>query len=185
VNRSALETYKKLSEKVSDKFNDIYKKYQNHIACGRGCHQCCVRGLTVNDVEKAAIAEFLGEHPESRSLIKSQGHASHSPYCEMLLQDGSCGIYGARPLVCRSHGVPLNLVEQETSLKSDVLPIDVCPLNFSDDDGEKALKNLDQIHTINLTTLNTILGMINAQFRGDTKMVRYPLSVDSMLSHKP
>lgn len=185
MDTTALESYQKLAEKVSSKFDEIYAQHQKHIACGRGCHQCCVRGLSVNDVERTAIAEYLRLNPTRVSVIKSQGQPRHSPYCPMLLQDGSCGIYEARPLVCRSHGVPLNLTETQVSSPPGALPIDVCPLNFADHEGEKALKTLDQNHTINLNTLNTILTMINAQYRGDQEMVRYPLSLEGILGHQP
>lgn len=60
-------------------------------------------------------------------------------------------IYEVRPIVCRSHGVPLK-IDQTTR--------DVCPLNFT----EMQLADIGDHYFINLETLNTILVLLNQQF---------------------
>jgi len=179
---AALVNYQILCKKVSEKFEQIQKKYSQHLSCGRGCSQCCVRDITVNDVERAVIAAYLHLHPQVRMQLELEKKAGpEENKCEFLLRDRSCAIYESRPIVCRSHGVPLNLSEREAGNTPAERQIDVCPLNFSQSAGQRVLEVLDQNDTINLRTLNTILAVINSQYRGDREMVRYRLTLGSIL----
>lgn len=41
----------------------------------------------------------------------------------MFLKDDACAIYPARPIICRTQGLPMGFSESSS--------IDVCPLNFT------------------------------------------------------
>lgn len=89
------------------------------IHCGRGCHSCC--SLTVNCPlpEAVALAACLDEAQlasvsayASRLLELAAGITDMKEYlqmqrrdmgmCPLLGDDGSCGVYAARPLTCRA-----------------------------------------------------------------------------------
>lgn len=99
----------------------LERLHHERMRCGRGCHDCCVDGITVFEVEadriRNAHAELLRNaepHPEGK--------------CAFLDPDGACRVYEDRPYVCRTQGLPLRWVKDAP----DGLPVehrDICPLN--------------------------------------------------------
>lgn len=80
------------------------------LRCGPGCAACCQVQLSVSPVEAAAIRRHLrGLPPAERAAItEAAGVAAQAGgACVMLRGDGTCAIYAARPLVCRTQGLPL------------------------------------------------------------------------------
>jgi len=59
-----------------------------------------------------------------------------------FLYEGQCSIYEARPLICRTQGLPLFVASENV--------LDYCPLNFKDGDPEK-------VDWLNLERMNTLL----------------------------
>jgi hypothetical protein len=91
------------------------------LVCRKGCHDCCVEGLTVFEVE----AEHIRRH-HAELLIEASPHPEGA--CAFLGRAGVCRIYENRPYVCRTQGLPLRWVEQ----LQDGAPVemrDICPLN--------------------------------------------------------
>ncbi len=72
------------------------------VACARGCHACCAPGLTVLPVEAERLARHLEDHPVVQGTL-----GLRPDRCVFLDGDGACGVYEARPLLCRTHGLPL------------------------------------------------------------------------------
>jgi Fe-S-cluster containining protein len=98
------------------------------MQCQTGCADCCRVRLTVTAVEAAAIRAYVAELPHSvrRQLATGScggGAASKTVSiaadtasdnrgevrCAALDHHDRCMIYPARPLVCRSHGVPIRM----------------------------------------------------------------------------
>lgn len=154
----AFESYKKLLQKVDEKFRAIQSKFAKDMQCNKGCHQCCVPDIRVMRIEKENIKVYLQKNPDL--LAKLQQLASENPFkgarCSFLAKDGSCMIYPVRPVVCRSHGAPIKISLDD--IASDVT--DVCPLNFKG----KNINNLAEQDLIRLNTLNTILAAVNEQY---------------------
>jgi Fe-S-cluster containining protein len=46
-----------------------------------------------------------------------------------LLMDALCSVYGARPVICRTQGLPLAYVDAER----ETIEVSACPLNFPDE----------------------------------------------------
>ena len=69
--------------------------------------------LTITAVEADAIASWAATVPaEARAAIAAAAEVPAdpaAPRCAALDPDGRCRIYPARPLVCRSHGIPIRL----------------------------------------------------------------------------
>jgi Fe-S-cluster containining protein len=72
-----------------------------------------------------------------------------------MLLDGACSVYEARPLICRSHGLPLVL---ERSKGRQM--VDVCPLNFTDG----SLATLPPEDLLAQGTVDSILVAVNALY---------------------
>jgi Fe-S-cluster containining protein len=70
--------------------------------------------------------------------------------------DDACAIYGARPLICRTQGLPL-LFEAEDGEAE----VDFCPLNFTAPD---ALADLDEEHLVPLEEINLSLVLVNQAY---------------------
>lgn len=169
----ALANYRALQAKVDAKFAEIHARQAAKMRCGEGCHACCLPGLTVSTVEAAALGEFLQARPalvaELRALRAAAPHGTTR--CAFLRASGACAVYEARPLVCRSHGAPLQLEDKSR---------DVCPLNFAGDD----LMKVPGEDVVNLNTLNTILSLVNRQYTGDRELPRVALDVDALLNRR-
>jgi len=102
------------------------------MQCGAGCAGCCRVSLTVCTLEAEAIQARLEELPRaSREAIASRVDAAEvvsAERCVMLDDDDRCAIYEARPLVCRSQGMPLAYPE-------GVLPVAAVLAKGARDDG--------------------------------------------------
>lgn len=114
------------------------------ITCSAGCSSCCHAWLTVSAVEAHELIVALdGLADPAREAIRVRGAhelqretAGESPArCAMLDDDGRCGVYEARPLVCRTQGhalrypsgvIPAESVTRKTA-NGDVT---WCPLNY-------------------------------------------------------
>lgn len=173
----ALENYRKFLARLDLKFGEIRSDRPADFRCGRGCHSCCLPGLTVSAVERENIARFLASEPGRLKTVRET--SARDPHrgsrCRFLDAAGACMIYEVRPVVCRSHGAPLKFRAEGASGATDR---DVCPLNFAG----QPLEALPDSLFIDIDTLNTILAAIQLQFRpeGDPEE-RTALSPDAIL----
>jgi Fe-S-cluster containining protein len=167
---SRFDHYRQLLKRVEEKFSEIHTRYPKQFQCGKGCFGCCKSGLTVTNVEGQHIRDWLMSHPEKvAEIIEADENPHHGEkYCKFLSASGACLIYEVRPIVCRSHGAPLLVPNENEEGEFDG---DVCPLNFTDFD----LAELDAKDWIRLDTLNTILVRIDLEFDKTNAGVRRPL----------
>lgn len=150
---NAITNYQALRAKVEAKFDEIRARQPRQFACAKGCHSCCKPALTVSAVEAAAIRLHLAAHP---GVVPQDAHAGTR--CSFLNTAGACTIYDARPIVCLSHGAPIEV----TPLKGGAKLRDVCPLNFTG----IAKNEIPAADVMNVDTVNTILALINSQMGG-------------------
>ncbi|UFS68837.1 YkgJ family cysteine cluster protein [Geomonas sp. RF6] len=149
---SGLENYRVLVARVDEMCATTATKFAAHLACRPGCDACC-RHLTIFAVEAAALRRALEELPPSqqeqiRELAKVSTAHGRCP----LLHDGLCLLYEARPIICRTHGLPL-LVK-----RGDDSEIDFCPENFA------GVESIPGSAVIDLERLNALLAAINALY---------------------
>ncbi len=106
----------------------------DQLACRAGCDSCCVAGLRVLPVEAAALQRFVAAQQSVGGLEftpKGQG------FCGFLDAAGRCAVYAARPLLCRTHGLPLKMAgsraarAERGSLRVVDDDVTVCGLNFT------------------------------------------------------
>jgi hypothetical protein len=99
------------------------------FACRAGCDSCCHARFGVYAAEaepiRRALADLSRRTPDLRARIRAQADdPAHQHHCALLV-DGACAVYAERPLICRSHGLPIAVADPEPR-------IDHCPLNFRD-----------------------------------------------------
>jgi uncharacterized protein len=116
-----LATVRGLHDEVDRSAGALAERHRERLRCGRGCHACCVDGLTVFEVEAERIRAHHAE------LLRS-GRPSPPGGCAFLGDAGECRIYPDRPYVCRTQGLPLRWLEDGPRDESVELR-DICPLN--------------------------------------------------------
>ncbi len=118
-----LENYHRLLEKVDNLCEGIATLLGDALTCHVGCSSCC-QAISVFPVEAAAMIEAAGKLPaEQQAFLKQRlTLAPDDGRCPLLFNE-RCLLYQARPLICRTHGYPILLVEGQDKR------VDVCPLN--------------------------------------------------------
>lgn len=147
-----LENYLALLERVDALCAGTAAKFPSEISCHAGCDACC-RHLSVFAVEAAALREALGRLSGEDAARVREGAANTAPEdpCP-LLQDGLCRLYEARPIICRTHGLPLLLQRDGENC------IDFCPENF------QSLPSIPGSAVIDLERLNAVLATVNSLY---------------------
>ena len=173
---TALTNYHQLQKKVDAQFQHLFQKHRQSMSCASGCHMCCLPNLTISRIEADAIHHYLmGDEILRNSVLELEQQNPHqSTRCTFLDVKGQCTIYDARPLVCRSHGIPHMI---QINRKKEGL--DACELNFKD-----GFERLDLGDWIHLETLNFLLGLIN-QSLGSVGDDRFPLQASVLQSMTP
>lgn len=151
-NKALLQNYHNLVGKIDALCSGVMTQCADSISCRKGCDSCC-RHFSIFWVEAVNLACFVATLPQEQAeLLRSKADKlADQDVCPLLL-DGACAVYAARPIICRTHGLPI-LTRSETTQS-----IDFCPRNFTQADTIPG--NL----IIDLDTLNNTLVAINALF---------------------
>lgn len=167
----------RLHKKTDDFFASVLKEHRSRMRCAPGCSACCHTMPSIFPVEAWIVAETLAASPEPlvRKVLHSlQPHEDKSQVkpCPLLDRRGWCVVYGARPIICRSHGVPIKVPGRNAS------DFDVCPLNFSSPEMRRFVET-DSV--LDLDRLNEILSVVDSLFRqahplGEKLPLRVPLA---------
>ncbi|GFE57731.1 YkgJ family cysteine cluster protein [Geobacter sp. AOG1] len=148
-----LKNYRELIGRVDELCAAIGEEFPEEIVCRAGCAGCC-RHLTLLPVEAIALAVAMYELPPTQAdMIRDRARKSAPDGPCPLLMDERCLLYAARPLICRTHGLPL------LTRLDDVPQVDFCPENF------RGVTNLPGSAVIDLERLNTALVAVDALFR--------------------
>lgn len=148
----ALSNYYAFVAKVDELCNRIETEFAGQITCHAGCSGCC-RHITLAWVEAMALATALQKLPanEIEAIRLRAEYAQPGGECPLLI-DNRCALYDHRPIICRTHGLPI--LTGEGSHQS----IDYCPHNF------KGIDILPGASVITLEKLNTLLDSVNRLF---------------------
>ncbi len=159
-NNPELANYHLLVSRIDELTAGITNRFAAQIACRAGCSDCC-RHITVFPVEAAALASALALlSGESRRHLEEGGDMPLEGPCP-LLYDDRCRAYADRPIICRTHGLPLlTAIDGEQR-------VDYCPDNF------RGMSSLPGDGVMNLDTINRTLVAINARFVQETGDPRF------------
>lgn len=148
-----LANYRSLLAKVDDLCRGIEDRLGASITCHAGCSSCCLV-ISVFPVEAVAMIEAAGKlPPEQLQQLKQHlaGWSEGDQRCPLLAGD-RCLLYEARPIICRTHGLPILLTEEGERR------IDVCPRNC------QGVDHLPGEAVLDLERLNTLLAAVNALY---------------------
>ena len=137
------------------------------MKCKEGCSKCCYTDISIFRVESENLKSWveslsIDEKSKLQDLWKTPNDKGA---CTFLYND-RCSVYPARPVICRTQGVPL-FVASENAL-------DYCPLNFEAGDPPKE-------DWLNLERLNTMLSLA-AKTSGLDQRIRLKKFKDELLS---
>ena len=149
---SELDNYLALRDRVDELCAGTCRRLAAEISCRPGCDACC-RHLSIFAVEAAALAAELETLPALQAdLIRRKAAQAGADTPCPLLHEGLCLLYRARPIICRTHGLPLLIAREDGN------EIDFCPENF------RGLKSIPGADVIDLERLNALLAAINAVY---------------------
>jgi hypothetical protein len=179
--------YVALRKKVDAFSDDVMHRRAADLACRSGCAGCCHVELSVNAVEAAAIRDYLSQLSAADRAALRQALSAIAPpspgappRCAMLRDDDTCAIYPARPLVCRSQGLPLlypaEIVPEAArrGRSADGRALTICPLNFTNPDAGPERQDI-----LDAERVDVLLSLITRQFAaaaGTSSTVRYGLA---------
>jgi Fe-S-cluster containining protein len=146
------EQYYKLVARIDKDANRLTGIHGDAITCRPGCTSCCVN-LTVFPVEFHAIRramEQAGEKP---------GGADFDPTATCgFLHDGRCRIYPFRPIICRTHGLPILFLDDTSG--EYTWEVSFCERNFT------GFEQIEFTHDtlLNIEEINEELSRLNQEF---------------------
>jgi len=171
-----LENYYQMIARVDALCRGIQDALSTRITCSKGCSGCCT-AITLFPVEAAALNAALEALPDEQRTAIRQHVAENSggERCP-LLKDHCCLLYAARPIICRTHGLPIIFTE------GNQRKIDCCPRNLGENEQVVSGSTI-----IDLDKLNTLLVAVNALFISQADVENPPerLTIAEALKAKP
>lgn len=150
--------YKILLNKINQQTAALEKLHKNHLKCRNGCDLCCIDFsilpvefyFILSELKKKNIEPGFVENPENETCV--------------FLKKGSCTIYEQRPVMCRTHGLPLLYANDDGEWE-----LSACELNFTEFDFE----NFTMENTLPQDKFNSILFLMNKEFIAEFTDVKY------------
>lgn len=145
-----------LQENASSFFDKTSQKHAEQMECKKGCSKCCKTDISVFEIEGDRINEWFYAQDElkQKELLELWNGPNQEGYCTFLYND-QCTVYEARPLICRTQGLPLFLSTDNV--------LDYCPLNFTAGDPPKE-------DWLNLERMNTLLSFAASSMKKDARI---------------
>lgn len=157
-----LENYNKLAARIDALCKGIESALGEQITCSDGCSSCCT-AITLFPVEAAALRDALDALPEQEAKSIRQHVSQHADdeRCP-LLSHHHCLLYAVRPIICRTHGLPIIYTEDHLR-KSDC-----CPHNMIESEY------VSGTNVIDLDKLNALLVAVNALYMSQAEAADCP-----------
>jgi len=142
--------YQKLCQYCDNVFAATHEAFRSHIRCARGCAACCILE-TIVPLEAYVIASYLHTSTPLTNPVLQDRADQPAEQC-VFIHNNECTIYPVRPIICRTHGLPIIYPDREE--------IDTCPLNFTDVD----LTSIDKRFLFDVETITENLTRLNLAF---------------------
>jgi Fe-S-cluster containining protein len=155
--------YARLVTDIDSLAAKLTERYRSHLVCHADCSGCCGHDLSVFEVEADTVRTAVQALPaELRQQLARQARdvqehkAKGEPFVCPLLVDNRCLIYEARPIICRTQGLPLLYRAEDGNPE-----VDYCPLNFTQ---PGATQDLDADYLVQLDAVNFRLAATNLDY---------------------
>jgi len=146
MNTSSFNEYGSFLSETQELVKRLEADHAANLKCRAGCYSCCVN-LSVFKVEFDYITKQI-----KKAGLKLSFDTNLS--CGFL-KNGLCSIYLFRPMICRTHGMPVIYLDNNKKWQ-----VDFCPENFTV--AGSHLFNRD--NTLNLELFNLKLYQINQNY---------------------
>ncbi len=141
--------YKLLRAEIDNHSKELEKEHQEQMQCKKGCDMCCM-DYSILPIEFHSILNDLKE----KKIVPEISAKTKDGDCIFLINH-VCTIYNQRPIICRTHGLPLLFMND-----SNEWELSACELNFTDFNFEEfTLEN-----TFPQDKFNSKLFMLNKEF---------------------
>ena len=131
--------YQTLVAQIEALCSHINKIHGESIVCRAGCDECCVN-FTIGACEFAALKEKVLTLPEC-SGNKERGSC-------FFLNGGLCSIYEFRPVICRTHGLPVRFADENGNTEYSSC-------------GKNSVIIMNETNTIDIDSINEKLAILN------------------------
>ena len=121
---TCIQEYHQLLADLDAEIARIGEMHAATLSCRPRCSSCCV-AFSVLPIEAACLRKALAALPSASRERLGHTLAEGHDHCPLLIDD-LCSIYAARPVICRTQGLPLAYVDEERQ----AIEVSACPLNF-------------------------------------------------------
>jgi len=146
MHATVFSSYRGLLARLDIFARELAARHGTHIVCAPGCAGCCRQRLELLPVEfyylQAAVQKLSVRAPAA------------APGDCPLLAGGLCLLYAYRPVICRTHGMPLLMEGGGRQW------VDCCPENFT----STRLRELPGDSLLHLERVNLLLVSVNHVF---------------------
>ena len=151
-----LNNYRHLITRIDALCKGIESALGEQITCSDGCSSCCT-AITLFPVEAASLRAALVALPEqeTEAILQHVAQNASGERCP-LLSHHHCLLYAARPVICRTHGLPIIYTEDHQH-KSDC-----CPHNMTESDS------ICGTSVVDLDKINALLVAVNSLYLSQT-----------------
>lgn len=123
-----IKEYRSLRNEIDSEAKILEKEHSHHMKCKAGCDLCCM-DYGILPVEFFSILDELKSDNFQKESLKETPKDKSS--C-VFLQNHICAIYKSRPVICRTHGLPLLFTNEDGEWQ-----LSACELNFTKFNFEK------------------------------------------------
>ena len=148
---NSIQQYRQLRDEVDGISEMLFEIHSERMCCAKGCCHCC-QNLSVWPVEFYSIVE------EMKTAGWAKPQLNDGKECSFLDEQGDCQIYPFRPIICRTHGLPLVYWHDETDPPGYGAMF--CEKNFEDSDKI----DFGPDNTLNMDEVNEKLAKLNLAF---------------------
>jgi Fe-S-cluster containining protein len=149
--KNPTDEYRALRNKVDNVSSSLSRQHATHLQCKMGCDLCCM-DYSILPVEFYSILEELKSRGFKKDNLQLKGKKDED--C-IFLKNHACTIYESRPLICRTHGLPLLYTNNDGEWE-----LSTCELNFTAFNFE----NFSEQNTYAQDKFNSKLFLLNREF---------------------
>ena len=141
--------YIKLVDEIDRRSAILEDMHKNQMKCSNGCDLCCI-DFGILPIEYHYILNKIKKEDQLPDLPVQSADGTCS-----FLKNHSCSIYKHRPIMCRTHGLPLLYANDYGEWE-----LSVCELNFTEFD----FQDFTTENTFLQDKYNSKLFMLNREF---------------------
>lgn len=150
--------YKIMLNEIQKQTTNLEKMHNKHLKCRIGCALCCI-DFSVFPIEFYFILNELKKNNfEPESDVNTENEIC------VFLKNSSCTIYQHRPIMCRTHGLPLLYSNDNGEFE-----LSACELNFTEFDFD----DFTDENTLPQDKYNSKLFLLNREFITEFKDKKY------------